>query len=446
MNGITTLMLAAKNGDADILRRILNRKAKINAQDKDGETALMYAARAGQTDSARLLLSAGAAIPLADSHRWTALTYAIVTGHPDLVTLLIAKGADVNLKDDAGRTPLMIAALYGRQPAVMRELLAHGADPRATDGQGRTAQLLAESRGSAECVQALRGTDMVATSEPSLPAVTPRAAVTRSLALLQRTNAAFAKKAGCISCHHEGLGLMATAVAQERGFAIDTALAQETLKRVYSEQAKAYPLIKKAPADPATARQLPLAEIGELTPGLSFLLSGLVAHRWPADEKLAALAQILATQQAQDGHWQFILPRVPVQSSCFTVTALSLRILQTYMPWEKAAETARRIARAREWLLNTPARDTEDRTFRLLGLQWAEAARKSGRRRLRSCAQRSVPMAGRPSCRRCAAMPMPPDRRSTRSIPRATFRRPIRLGSAGCGSCSRCRMRTAPGM
>lgn len=166
---------------------------------------------------------------------------------------------------------------------------------------------------------------------------------------------------------------MATAVAQERGYATDTALAQETQKRVYTEQTKFFPLIKKALTDPETAKQLPGTEISELTPGLCFTLSGLVSYHWPADEKLAALAQTLAQQQAEDGHWQFLLPRVPVQSSFFTVTALALRILQAYMPASQAAETTERITRVREWLLHTPAQTTEDRTFRLLGLLWAGA-------------------------------------------------------------------------
>jgi len=372
-DGITPLMLAAKNGDTGIITQLLSKKAPINAQDKEGQTALAYAVRAGQTDAVRTLLGAGASLSLADSRQWTPLTYAIANGHPKIVQMLIDRGADVNLKDRDGRTPLMIAALYGRQPEVVRALMAHRADAGTKDRQGRTALQLAQERNADTCVQVLREGSAVAAfvNAPDAP-VTPHAAVTRSLTLLQKTNATFAAKGGCISCHHEGLGLMATAVAQQRGFRIDTALAKETQQRVYAAQTQAFPIVKQALTNPEIAKHLPGIEIQELTPGLSFMLSGLVSHEWPADEKLGALAQTLAQQQQKDGHWGFLLERAPMQSSPFSVTALSVRILKTYMPTDQSAETARRIALAQQWLLRTPAANTEDRTYRLLGLLWAD--------------------------------------------------------------------------
>jgi Squalene-hopene cyclase C-terminal domain len=60
-----------------------------------------------------------------------------------------------------------------------------------------------------------------------------------------------------------------------------------------------------------------------------------------------------------------------MESSQFTMTALALRVMQTYGPRDRARELAQRTQRARAWLLRAEARTTEDMAFRLLGLKWA---------------------------------------------------------------------------
>jgi squalene-hopene cyclase-like protein len=129
------------------------------------------------------------------------------------------------------------------------------------------------------------------------------------------------------------------------------------------------PLHLKALKDPNVMKTVPLIEIQEVTPSYTFFLAGLVAHRQPATEAISAATRVLARQQLPDGHWQFALRRVPMQSSYFTVTALAVQALQTYAP--KGAERTERLRRAREWLLSTPTESNEDRVFRLLGLKWA---------------------------------------------------------------------------
>src|SRR3954469_10245686 len=57
------------------------------------------------------------------------------------------------------------------------------------------------------------------------------------------------RKAGCISCHHEGLGLSTLAFLRTRGFAIDEGLARreaEVVRRAYGEFA---PLYRRACTD-----------------------------------------------------------------------------------------------------------------------------------------------------------------------------------------------------
>jgi len=115
--------------------------------------------------------------------------------------------------------------------------------------------------------------------------------------------------------------------------------------------------------------------IGELTPIAGYLLTGLAAHHHPTEKLLAAEALVLARQQSPDGGWTFAVPRVPMQSSRFTMTALALRAMRAYAPKACAQETDRRVLRAKRWLLTAPANTTEDKAMRLLGLKWAGSSR-----------------------------------------------------------------------
>lgn len=376
-DGITVLMLAARNGQSELIKTLLAKKADVNARDNDQGTALIHAARAGQTKAARVLLEKGAAINAADSQGWTALVHAGLNGHLNCVRLLLAKGADPNLRDKKGRTPVMVVASYSDRPEVVRALAEGGADLQAKDGKDRTALALAAARGRTESAQVLRdrSTDP-SPAQSSETEKTARTAVAASLPLLEHSMRIFAQRTGCVSCHQEGLGRMATGMARERGFAIDATLSREQARRVAGMLAEFRPALDQAAKDPKAMKAVPSVEIREFTPTMGFILAGMAAHQQPRNATLGAAALILARQQESDGHWQFILQRVPIQSSAFTMTALAVRAMQTYAPKERAPEVARRVQRARTWLLTTPAETTEDKAFRLLGLQWAGASRE----------------------------------------------------------------------
>jgi hypothetical protein len=57
-NGLTALLLAARNGHTDCVQLLIAARANIDAQNNDGWTALMYATLNGHTDCARLLITA----------------------------------------------------------------------------------------------------------------------------------------------------------------------------------------------------------------------------------------------------------------------------------------------------------------------------------------------------------------------------------------------------
>jgi ankyrin repeat protein len=92
-------------------------------------TALLFAARSGDTESARLLLDAGADANDKDAWGVSATALAAHSGFRDLVDLLLARGANPNT-GEPGFTPLHAAVMH-RDLAMVRALLTHGADANA---------------------------------------------------------------------------------------------------------------------------------------------------------------------------------------------------------------------------------------------------------------------------------------------------------------------------
>src|SRR5215475_172973 len=77
-----------------------------------------------------------------------------------------------------------------------------------------------------------------ATTPPG-PTVAPekaRAAVTRSLPLLQKSADIWIKRRECMSCHHTMLGALAVATARRQGIPIDQALFYRQLARMAADK------------------------------------------------------------------------------------------------------------------------------------------------------------------------------------------------------------------
>src|SRR5262249_48616954 len=153
-----------------------------------------------------------------DSHRWTALMHAAVNGHTDFVKLLLEKGANVHARDAKGRTPLILAATYGDHPDVLRALTEKGADLKVTGAGNRTCLALATARGYTESAAFLRERGVGPAPAAEAGALrAPKDAARMSLAVLQRSMKVFNQNTGCLSCHQDGLGRMATGLARQRG-------------------------------------------------------------------------------------------------------------------------------------------------------------------------------------------------------------------------------------
>lgn len=364
-DGISNLMMAANSGNPAIVDELLMHKADVTSKDDAGETALALAARNGSVDVGQKLLSAHADANASDNDGLTPLMQAAMNGHADFVKLLLANEASVNAKDATGRTALLLAVRYGDYPDVVQALTSGGADVNAKDEEGKTALQIAQARGYSGCVSALGG------SMSEAPNPDARAALKAGLKKLEESMSQFSQSTTCVSCHHEGLGRITMGEASARGYTVDPQVQHVMLERVRGMVSAMKPLHQQALANPEVMKQLPLAEMNEISDTYGWLMAGMASENDPADDSTTAMARVLARQQASDGSWTFSLPRIPMQSSVYTFTALAVKALRHYAAND--SDTAGRIERAKGWLLRAQPKTSEDRASRLLGLKWSGA-------------------------------------------------------------------------
>ncbi|HUI80896.1 MAG TPA: ankyrin repeat domain-containing protein [Bryobacteraceae bacterium] len=179
--GLTALLFAARQGETECARLLLDAGADINQVDSDGNNALILATLNTHYDFAQMLLDRGTDPNLAAKNGRAALYTAVEmhdvdwsprpahkendkTTSMDLIHALIAHGANVNaqlkapapiakLAQDggdrslaAGATPFMRAA-RSADVALMRLLLDHNAEPTLANKDGLNALMLAAGSG-----------------------------------------------------------------------------------------------------------------------------------------------------------------------------------------------------------------------------------------------------------------------------------------------------------
>jgi ankyrin repeat protein len=180
--GLTALTFAAREGDVESARRLLDAGADVNQATENGRTPLLTAVNNRNYKMAEFLLAQGADPNLANKGGWTPLYLATdnrnIEGgdypvpkpdmdHLDIIKLLLAKGANPNIKvkDDTltrtiftmqwffedGATPFIRAA-QSSDTVLMKLLLEHGADPKAATANGDNAMTASSGIGWVEGV------------------------------------------------------------------------------------------------------------------------------------------------------------------------------------------------------------------------------------------------------------------------------------------------------
>jgi ankyrin repeat protein len=315
--------------------------------DKDVYTAtLTVVAAFADASTIRTLLDHGAAVDAPDPLGHTALVYAAGSdlAAPDVVKLLIERGADVKVKSahassgDTGMSLLDIARLRGETTVVDLLLKAGVASSVAN------------------------------TEDPKPgPGLSTRAAVERSLPLLQRSDAGFTSKAGCVSCHNNSLVATAVGLARARGFSVDENLARQQRKVNAVKLEHQRDLLHQGYGGGGPF-------IDTIDPHiLGYILVGFQAEGYEADLDTDAAVLYIKSHQMPDGSWPYPAAdtRPPLCSDHIGQTTLAMRALQLYAPKAFRADYDRAVGIASSWLAQADAKTTEDRLWKLLGLAWA---------------------------------------------------------------------------
>src|SRR5262249_19400811 len=91
----------------------------------------------------------------------------------------------------------------------------------------------------------------------------------------------------------------------------------------------------------------------------------------------AAGCRFLRLKEGGGGRWHVGAHRPPIESSDVQVTALSMRMLQIYAPKTERQAFQAPVDRAAAWLRQAQPSETESQAFRLLGLAWSRAPRRT---------------------------------------------------------------------
>nr|XP_023475346.1 kinase D-interacting substrate of 220 kDa isoform X6 [Equus caballus] len=149
----TALISASKEGHVHVVEELLKYGASVEHRDMGGWTALMWACYKGRTEVVELLLSHGAN-PSVTGLQYSVypIIWAAGRGHADIVHLLLQNGAKVNCSDKYGTTPLVWAARKGHLECV-KHLLAMGADVDQEGANSMTALIVAVKGGYTQSVK-----------------------------------------------------------------------------------------------------------------------------------------------------------------------------------------------------------------------------------------------------------------------------------------------------
>jgi ankyrin repeat protein len=150
----TALGVAAKIGNIEVMRLLIDRGAEVNERVAGDMTPLKMASIFGKTEAVRFLLEKGAVVDGVNSFHQTPLMLAASQGRTEIVKCLIENGAKINCRDKDRMTALMSAAQYGRTE-VVKYLVEKNANVNAKNKDKMTALMIASEHGHIKIVHVL---------------------------------------------------------------------------------------------------------------------------------------------------------------------------------------------------------------------------------------------------------------------------------------------------
>jgi ankyrin repeat protein len=190
-----------------------------------------------------------------------------------------------------------------------------------------------------------------------------REAAARALAAIQKAQAPWytTNKQVCASCHHQYQPALAYRVARDHGVPFEESIALADATKAFDfsdiDRAVQYTYVIEPAVD--DAYRMVAANAAGVKPNLG----------------AAVYARLLISRQNAEGDWDGFHQRPPSSYSRMTMAALGLRAVQLYHHASQRAQADAVVSRASGFLENRTPRDTEERTYQLLGLRWAGAPR-----------------------------------------------------------------------
>jgi len=186
-----------------------------------------------------------------------------------------------------------------------------------------------------------------------------REAATRALVAIQKAQAPWytTNKQVCASCHHQYQPALAFRVARDHGVPLDEAIARADATKAFDfsdvDKAVQYTYVIEPAVD--DAYRMVAASAAGVKQNLG----------------AAIYARLLISRQNAQGDWDGFHQRPPSSYSRITMAALGLRAVQLYHHASQKAQADGAVARARTFLEGRTTRETEERSYQLLGLRWA---------------------------------------------------------------------------
>ncbi len=196
-------------------------------------------------------------------------------------------------------------------------------------------------------------------AEPTLDAI--RLAVTKSLPLLQKGMVGHTAERTCFACHNQALPILAMTIAKVRGFAVSNDLLKSQASFIgdFLEKNK-------------SRYQEGQGQGGQVVTA-GYALFALELCEGKPDSLSTAVSEYLLRYNQDINHWRGHSHRPPSEGSPFTATYLAIRALQKFGAPNQKERIEKRLKEVQQWLLKTPAKDTEDRTYRLWALMAVQA-------------------------------------------------------------------------
>ena len=187
----------------------------------------------------------------------------------------------------------------------------------------------------------------------------------KAVAVLEPLSPLFHDQSGCFSCHNNSLPEAALNLALTHGVAVNRKAAAHAAQAALGDW-------KSRVDDYLLATCATPGFVVDTTKGLLGLAEEGVAPNYITD----ALTSCLASLQQPEGDWQNLTGidfRPPLTGSPIVSTALAIRGLKEYLPPGRRDEVKVRIDRALGFIRAAASHDTQDETYKLLGLIWAGA-------------------------------------------------------------------------